>query len=118
VFVGISDLVTFLQNTSGYRRAHRQREYGSLETDLEFLERASPLRRVDDIRAPLFLVHGENDPRVPVSEARQLHDALTARGVRCELVVFPDEGHGMTRLPNILEAVPRALSFLADVLKP
>jgi dipeptidyl aminopeptidase/acylaminoacyl peptidase len=114
--VAISDLVTFLQNTSSYRRAHREREYGSLEHDGEFLERASPLRHVEQMRAPLFLMHGENDPRVPVSEARQLHSALQARGIRCELVVFPDEGHGLTRLPNILDAVPRALAFLDEVV--
>jgi dipeptidyl aminopeptidase/acylaminoacyl peptidase len=116
VFVGISDLVTFLQNTSDYRRAHREREYGSLADDLEFLERASPMRRVEDIRAPLFVVHGENDPRVPVSEARQLEAALRARGVRCELIVYPDEGHGLGKLHNILDAVPRAVAFLEEVL--
>lgn len=114
--VAISDLVTFLRNTSDYRRAHREREYGSLADDLEFLERASPMGRVDDIRAPLFLIHGENDPRVPVSEARQLEAALRARGVRCELVVYPDEGHGLMKLPNILDAYPRAVAFLVDVL--
>jgi dipeptidyl aminopeptidase/acylaminoacyl peptidase len=117
-FVAISDLVTFLQNTSAYRRAHREREYGSLEHDRAFLESASPMRRVGDMRAPLFLVHGENDPRVPVSEARQLQAALATRGVPCELVTYADEGHGLTRLANILDAIPRAVDFLAGVLQP
>ena len=70
--VGISDLVTFLENTSDYRHAHREREYGSLAHDREFLESASPLRHADAIRAPLFVIHGRNDPRVPVTEAEQL----------------------------------------------
>ncbi|MGH4019973.1 MAG: alpha/beta fold hydrolase [Pseudonocardiaceae bacterium] len=111
--VGISSLVTFLENTSAYRRAHREREYGSLEHDREFLVEASPLSRVDAIRAPLFVIHGTNDPRVPLSEAEQLAAALHERGVECELTVYPDEGHGLAKRANRLDAYPRALEFLA-----
>lgn len=114
--VGISDLVTFLENTSDYRRAHREREYGSLANDREFLASASPLRHADAICAPLFVIHGRNDPRVPVTEAEQLTRSLTARGVRCELVIYEDEGHGLARLANKLDAYPRALEFLGEVL--
>jgi dipeptidyl aminopeptidase/acylaminoacyl peptidase len=115
-FVAISDLVTFLENTSDYRRAHREREYGSLASDREFLEHASPMRSVDKITAPIFLAHGENDPRVPVGEARQLAAALEARGVRCELVVYPDEGHGLGKLGNIVDAYTRAFDFIEGVV--
>jgi protease II len=111
--VGISSLVTFLENTSAYRRAQREREYGSLEHDRDFLLAASPLTRIDAIRAPLFIIHGANDPRVPLSEAEQLHAALTARGQVCELLVYPDEGHGLARRANKLDAYPKALAFLA-----
>ena len=114
--VGISDLVTFLQNTSNYRRAHREREYGSLERDRAFLEAASPMRRVKQIRAPLFVIHGRNDPRVPVSEAEQLVADLRRRGIRCELRIYEDEGHGLARLANRLDAYPAAVEFLHDVL--
>jgi dipeptidyl aminopeptidase/acylaminoacyl peptidase len=114
--VGISDLVTFLENTSDYRRAHREREYGSLETDRDFLTTASPLRHADAMRAPLFVIHGRNDPRVPVSEAEQLVANLRGRGIRCELSVYEDEGHGLARLANRLDAYPRAVAFLDDVL--
>jgi dipeptidyl aminopeptidase/acylaminoacyl peptidase len=114
--VGISDLVTFLTNTSDYRRAHRELEYGSLERDREFLEQASPMRRAEQIRAPLFVIHGRNDPRVPVSEAEQLAKTLLSRGVRCELVIYEDEGHGLARLANRLDAYPRAVAFLDEVL--
>ncbi len=114
--VGISDLVTFLEHTSDYRRAHREREYGSLATDREFLAKASPLRHADQITAPLFVIHGRNDPRVPVSEAEQLAGTLHERGVRCELVIYEDEGHGLARLANRLDAYPRALEFLDEVL--
>ena len=114
--VGISDLVTFLQNTSDYRRAHREREYGSLQQDRAFLEAASPMGRVDEIRAPLFVIHGRNDPRVPVSEAEQLVARLAERGIRCELRIYEDEGHGLARLANRLDAYPAAVAFLQDIL--
>jgi len=114
--VGISSLVTFLENTSAYRRVYREREYGSLQFDRELLESVSPISRVDEIRAPLFIIHGANDPRVPLSEAEQLHRELTARGVPCELLVYEDEGHGLQKLKNRLDAYPRAAAFLEDVL--
>ena len=114
--VGVSDLVTFLENTSDYRREHREREYGSLTRDREFLAAASPLRHADSIRAPVFVVHGRNDPRVPVSEAEQLATNLRQRGVRCDLLIYDDEGHGLARLANRLDAYPRAVAFLNEVL--
>jgi dipeptidyl aminopeptidase/acylaminoacyl peptidase len=114
--VGISNLVTFLENTSEYRRAHRELEYGSLTHDREFLTEASPLAHVDAIRAPLFVIHGRNDPRVPVTEAEQLTARLRARGVPCELLIYEDEGHGLARLENELDAYPRAIAFLDEVL--
>jgi dipeptidyl aminopeptidase/acylaminoacyl peptidase len=114
--VGISDLVTFLENTSDYRRAHREREYGSLARDREFLADASPLRHADSIRAPLFVIHGRNDPRVPVTEAEQLVSNLSSRGIEYELRVYEDEGHGLARLENRLEAYPEAIEFLSRVL--
>jgi dipeptidyl aminopeptidase/acylaminoacyl peptidase len=111
--VGIASFVTFLENTSAYRRAYREREYGTLADDREFLHSVSPLTRVGDIRAPLFLVHGANDPRVPLSEAEQIHAALTSRGRDCELLVYADEGHGLAKRANRLDAVPKAMEFLA-----
>jgi dipeptidyl aminopeptidase/acylaminoacyl peptidase len=111
--VGIASLVTFLENTSAYRRAYREREYGTLATDREFLQSVSPLSRIEDIRAPLFLIHGANDPRVPLSEAEQIHAAMTSRGRECELLVYGDEGHGLAKRANRADAVPRALAFLA-----
>jgi dipeptidyl aminopeptidase/acylaminoacyl peptidase len=114
--VPVSSFVTFLENTSAYRRAFREREYGSLERDRDFLREVSPLTHVDRIVAPLFIVHGANDPRVPLSEAQQIHAALTARGVPCELLVYEDEGHGLNKLKNRLDAYPRAMAWLQRVL--
>jgi dipeptidyl aminopeptidase/acylaminoacyl peptidase len=114
--VGIANLVSFLENTSAYRRAHRELEYGSLARDRDFLIEASPMTHVDAIRAPLFVIHGRNDPRVPLSEAEQLVANLQQRAVRHELRIYDDEGHGLSRLPNQLDAFPRAIAFLDEVL--
>lgn len=115
--VGISSLVTFLENTSDYRRAVREREYGSLERDRDFLTAASPLTYLDDIRAPLFAIHGANDPRVPLSESEQIKAALDAKGVPCTLLVYADEGHGLTKRLNRLDAYPQVADFLATHLR-
>jgi len=74
------------------------------------------MRRVTEIRAPLFVIHGRNDPRVPVSEAEQLAANLGERGIRCELRIYEDEGHGLARLANRLDAYPAAVAFLHEVL--
>jgi dipeptidyl aminopeptidase/acylaminoacyl peptidase len=76
----------------------------------------SPLTHVDRIAAPLFLIHGANDPRVPLSEAEQIHAALTAKGIPCELLVYDDEGHGLNKLKNRLDAYPRAIAFVESAL--
>lgn len=111
--VGISSLVTFLENTSPYRRAYREREYGRLDTDRQLLEEASPLHRIDQVRAPLFVIHGAGDPRVPLSEAEQLVAAVRSRGVECELRVYGDEGHGLAKRANRLDAYPAAVAALS-----
>lgn len=111
--VGIASFVTFLENTSAYRRAYREREYGTLAEDRDFLQSVSPLTRIEDIRAPLFVIHGANDPRVPLTEAEQIYAALTGRGRECHLLVYADEGHGLAKRANRLDAVPKAVEFLA-----
>ncbi|MDX6240965.1 MAG: hypothetical protein QOG10_5789 [Kribbellaceae bacterium] len=114
--VGIASLVTLLENTSEYRRVAREREYGTLADDRDFLEEASPLNKVDNIRAPLFVIHGANDPRVPLSEAEQIVAALADRDVACQLLVYPDEGHGLAKRKNRLDAYPQAFAFLREHL--
>jgi dipeptidyl aminopeptidase/acylaminoacyl peptidase len=115
--VGISNFVTFLENTSSYRRAVREREYGSLEHDRDFLLDASPITHVDAIRAPLFIQHGANDPRVPLSESEEIARVLSDKGIRCELVVYPDEGHSIAKLSNRIDSFTRAVAFLDEVLR-
>ncbi|HZP74158.1 MAG TPA: S9 family peptidase [Gaiellaceae bacterium] len=114
--VGLANLVTFLERTSAYRRAAREREYGSLEHDREFLLEISPGNHVERIRAPLLVQHGRNDPRVPVFESETIHRQLTERGIRCELVIYEDEGHMVTKRPNRIDFFTRAADFLDEVL--
>ncbi len=114
--VGMSSLVTFLENTSDYRRAAREREYGSLEHDRDFLHQASPLTYLHAMDTPLFVIHGANDPRVPLYESEQIKAALDDKGVPCTLRVYDDEGHGLAKRVNRLDAYPAALAFLTDQL--
>jgi dipeptidyl aminopeptidase/acylaminoacyl peptidase len=111
--VGIANFVTFLENTGEWRRELREAEYGSLEDDREFLESISPLNTIEEIRAPLFVLHGENDPRVPVSEAHQLVEAASEH-VPVRELVFEDEGHGFTKLENRIAAYESIVEFLAE----
>jgi len=110
--VGIANFNTFLRNTGSYRRKWRIAEYGDPQRDYEFLESISPLNRVAQIVTPLLIIHGANDPRVPVSEAYQLSEALKGRGVPVETLIFEDEGHGIKKLSNRLIAYKVILNFL------
>jgi dipeptidyl aminopeptidase/acylaminoacyl peptidase len=114
--VGIANFVTFLENTGPWRRKLRESEYGSLENDREFLEQISPIHHVDRITAPLFVVHGANDPRVPVGEAEQIVSALREREVPVKYLRFEDEGHGLVKRTNRLVAYPSIARFLDEYL--
>jgi dipeptidyl aminopeptidase/acylaminoacyl peptidase len=116
--VGIANFVTFLENTGPWRRKLREAEYGSLENDRAFLEQISPIRSVERITAPLFVVHGANDPRVPVGEAEQIVHALRARHVPVEYLRFEDEGHGLIKRANRLVAYPAIARFLDRYMGP
>ena len=114
--VGIANFVTFLENTSEYRRQHRESEYGRLVEDRALLERVSPINYVERMTAPLLVIHGANDPRVPLSEAEQLVARLAALGRPAEVLVFDDEGHGVKLLKNKRVAYPAIAHFLDRVL--
>ncbi|HMQ80211.1 MAG TPA: S9 family peptidase [Ignavibacteria bacterium] len=115
--VGISNFVTFLENTSDYRRNNRESEYGSLEKDRDFLESISPLAKVKNIKAPLLIIHGRNDPRVPVGEAEQMYKAIIDNGGITELQIYEDEGHGIAKQKNRFDLYPRIVKFLDKYVK-
>lgn len=114
--VGIANMVTFLENTGSYRRALRESEYGSLERDREFLESISPIHKAENIRCPLMVIHGKNDPRVPVGEAEQIVDRVRRNGGTVEYLLYEDEGHGLAKLKNRLDAYPKVAAFLDEHL--
>ncbi|MGB3681751.1 MAG: alpha/beta fold hydrolase [Rubrobacteraceae bacterium] len=114
--VGIANMVTFLENTGSYRRALREPEYGSLENDRELLESISPIHKAEEITAPLMVIHGKNDPRVPVGEAEQIVERVRNNGGAVEYLLYEDEGHGLAKLKNRLDAYPKIAAFLDQYL--
>ncbi|MBO9539913.1 S9 family peptidase [bacterium] len=115
--VGMSNLVTFLENTGPWRRPLREAEYGSLEYDRDFLEEVSPINHVDQIKAPLMVIQGANDPRVPKSEADQIVATLRERNHPVEYLVFNDEGHGVVKLNNRIKSFTSTANFLDKYVK-
>ncbi len=100
--VGISNFVTFLKSTQSYRRDLRRAEYGD-ERDPEtraFLERVSPLTNADKIKTPILVVQGQNDPRVPRTEAEQVVEKVRKNGGPVWYVLGKNEGHGFAKKAN------------------
>jgi len=114
--VGIANFKTFLENTKAYRRALRESEYGPL-SDPEFLNSISPIFKADLIQTPLLVIHGENDPRVPVGEARQILEAVINKGGVADSLIFPDEGHGASKRVNIIAEYRKQVEFFDQNLK-
>jgi dipeptidyl aminopeptidase/acylaminoacyl peptidase len=101
--VGVANFVSFLENTESYRRDLRRVEYGDEREPAmrAFLTRISPVNNAERIRAPLFVVHGRNDPRVPYTEAEQIVAAARRNGVPVWYLLADNEGHGYARKPNV-----------------
>ena len=99
---GISDFISFLSTTAPYRQNLRRAEYGDeRDPDMRaYLRRISPLTNADRIERPLLVVHGKNDPRVPLSEADQLVNRLRSRGGEVWYLEATDEGHGFVKKQN------------------
>lgn len=110
--VGIANLRTFIQNTGPYRRKWRMWEYGDPAEDGEFMDSISPVHHAHRIKAPLMVIHGANDPRVPQNEADQIVAAVQSRGGVVEYLLYPDEGHGILKLPNRIHCYSRVVDFL------
>jgi dipeptidyl aminopeptidase/acylaminoacyl peptidase len=115
--VGMSNLLTFLLNTAPYRRALRISEYGDPEKDKDVLLELSPVTYIDKVNAPLLLIQGASDPRVPIGEAIQMHAALEQRGQKTKMIVFPDEGHGTQKRENKVLEIGHTLDFFEVHLK-
>jgi dipeptidyl aminopeptidase/acylaminoacyl peptidase len=101
-YVGISNFVTFLENTQSYRRDLRRPEYGDERDPKQRaqLQKISPLNHVDKIRVPLLIATGANDPRVPASEADQIIEAVRGQGGSAWHLLAGNEGHGFHKKDN------------------
>jgi dipeptidyl aminopeptidase/acylaminoacyl peptidase len=116
--VGISNFVTFLENTQDYRRDLRRAEYGD-ERDPAMrahLQAISPLNQVDRIGIPMLVVQGQNDPRVPVSEAVQIVAALREQGMPVWYMNALNEGHGYRKKENRDVYQQATMMFLREYL--
>lgn len=109
--VGMSDLVSFLNNTAPYRRILRITEYGDPVKDKEALMKLSPITYVDKVRDPLMIIQGANDPRVPVGEAVQIQETLQKKKIASQLIVFADEGHGSSKKENQVLEIGHMIEF-------
>ena len=110
--VGPSNLVTFLEHTSGYRKDLRRVEYGD-ERDpkmREYLEKIAPANNAKNITKPLFVIAGQNDPRVPASESAQMVEVVRKNGTPVWWLLAKDEGHGFAKKKN------RDYQFYATVM--
>jgi dipeptidyl aminopeptidase/acylaminoacyl peptidase len=111
--VGIANWHTFFKNMPPWRGVMRKREYGDPDgAESEFLRQISPIHAADRITAPLLIIHGRNDPRVPLAESEQIAE----KAPNAEIMVFDDEGHGIVKLANQVTANNRILAFLQERL--
>jgi dipeptidyl aminopeptidase/acylaminoacyl peptidase len=116
--VGISNFVSFLERTESYRRDLRRVEYGD-ERDpqmREFLQKISPTTNAAKIKVPLFVIHGQNDPRVPLNEAQQIVQAVRQNGVPVWYLMAKDEGHGFSKKRNLDYQFYATILFVREFL--
>lgn len=113
---GPTNLVTLIKSIPPYwstQLATFHKRIGNPDTEEEFLKSRSPLFKVDNIRIPILIVQGANDPRVPQAEAEQIVDAMKEKGLDYEYMLFEDEGHGLAKPENRLKFFAAAEKFLA-----
>jgi dipeptidyl aminopeptidase/acylaminoacyl peptidase len=117
-FVGVANWISGLEDAGPALKNSDLIEYGNIDDpeDRAFFKQISPLSFAADIRSPLLVVHGANDPRVPVAEADQIVAAVRLREGDVEYLRFPDEGHGLAKLSNRITAYQRIARFLDRTL--
>jgi dipeptidyl aminopeptidase/acylaminoacyl peptidase len=117
--VGPSNIVTLIKSIPPYWATLRKMfdvRVGNVDTEEEFLKSRSPLFKADQIKIPMLIAQGANDPRVKQAESEQIVEALRKAGKPVEYMVFPDEGHGFARPENRLKFYGAAEAFLAKYL--
>jgi dipeptidyl aminopeptidase/acylaminoacyl peptidase len=117
--VGPSNLITFIKTIPPYWStflAVMHKRLGNPDIDTDFLISRSPLSKVDNIRIPMLIAQGANDPRVKQAESEQIVQAMQSHGIPHEYLLFPDEGHGFVKQENRLKFYAAAERFLATHL--
>lgn len=114
---GISSIVTLARTTDPLLMPYLEREMGSLATREALMRERSPLFAAARIRAPLLILQGDNDPRVPLAESRQVAEAVRRNRGIVDLVIYPGEGHGFRKLEDQLDSMRRAVAFLDRYVK-
>ncbi|WP_342358813.1 S9 family peptidase [Terrarubrum flagellatum] len=100
-YYGIADFVTLLERTGPWRRDHRAREYGFPGVDDDLFQKISPIHHIDRVVAPMLLLHGDRDPRVPMHESDQFSEALSLRQKKVAYERFTYAGHGFIRPDHV-----------------
>ena len=113
---GVANLITMVENAQPNWRRFLARWIGDVERDREKLVERSPITHIENVRCPMLILQGENDPRVPQEESDQVVERLRALGRRVEYVVYPGEGHGFTKRANAEDAYGRIVDFLTKEL--
>ncbi|MGQ9515139.1 MAG: S9 family peptidase [Thermoproteota archaeon] len=114
--VGFFDWKTEYESEREYLRYYDSLKVGTPTGNPKFFYERSPINFVDSIRSPVLILHGENDPRCPVSEAKQILNTLASKGVQNEHEFYPDEGHGFRKLKNRVKAYRKILDFLGKYI--
>ena len=109
--VGMSNLISFLKNTAPYRRVLRISEYGNPEKDQLALNKLSAINYIDQVKDPLMIIQGANDPRVPVGEALQMQEQLQKKNIKSGLIIFANEGHGASKKENQILEIGNTIEF-------
>ena len=109
---GFVNLKTFHESTSGWVREWLENQIGSPEENPEFYRTRSPVTNCSKITAPLLMLQGARDERVPLSQAEQLRDQMKSSGSECSLIVFEDEDHYFSRKSTQIKVIEEILSFL------
>jgi dipeptidyl aminopeptidase/acylaminoacyl peptidase len=115
---GMSNFATFYEHTEPWIAAAAVSKYGDPVADADLLRDLSPITRIDALRTPLMVVHGENDSNVPVIEAEQVVAALAVRGVPHRYLLFPGEGHELQHRTSRAEYLRETVGWLTAHLVP
>ncbi|HUI60586.1 MAG TPA: prolyl oligopeptidase family serine peptidase, partial [Steroidobacteraceae bacterium] len=114
---GIINWMTMLQHSDPLLQQYEKSLLGDPVKDREVYEKDSPIAYIHDVRAPLLVLQGDNDPRVPKEEAVQVFDLLMKDGKTVAAHYYPDEGHGFNKRDNQIDSIRRTVDWFDRYLK-